>query len=163
VVVHPGASGPPNQWGADRFAAVAAALARDFEVVWIRHGPMRPAPAGTVDAPVDSLSEFSAWAASAALFLGNNSGPMHVANALGCPGVAVTGSTALGWDPFWHRERWTVLRPPRLLCTPFERLDAEPPACLNPDSLMDSINYWTVENVETACRERLAGAPGTAP
>jgi ADP-heptose:LPS heptosyltransferase len=164
VVVHPGASGPSNQWGADRFAAVAAVLSRDFEVVWIRHGTeTRPAPAGTVDAPVNSLSEFSAWSASAALFLGNNSGPMHLANALGCAGVVVTGSTALGWDPFWHRKRWTVLRPPPLHCVPFERLDAEPSACLNPDGLMDSINYWTVENVETACRERLAGASGTAP
>ncbi|HEY5078741.1 MAG TPA: glycosyltransferase family 9 protein, partial [Opitutaceae bacterium] len=94
VVVHPGAGGPLNQWPKDRFAAVASALSRDFEVVWIAHGRTAgPAPAGATAVEARSISELAEWLASADLFLGNNSGPMHLANALGRPGVAVTGPT----------------------------------------------------------------------
>jgi ADP-heptose:LPS heptosyltransferase len=164
VIVHAGASGALNQWSQKRFASVAASLSRDFEVVWIRHGSAAlAAPDGTIDAPVDSLAGFSEWAASGDLFLGNNSGPMHLANALGCPGVAVTGPSALGWDPCWNRENWTVLRHPDLYCAPCEKLTARLTRCANLASPMACLNYWTEENVENACRSRLEKAKrGTA-
>ena len=113
------------------------------------------APSGTIDAPVASLREFSEWVASANLFVGNNSGPMHLANALGCPGVVVTGPSARGWDPFWNREQWTVLRHPHLDCAPCDRLNQELKGCVNFASPMACLNYWTEEMVEAACRARL--------
>jgi ADP-heptose:LPS heptosyltransferase len=156
VVVHAGASRYLNQWPQADFAAVARALSGDFEVVWICHGETTgPAPAGTVPAPVGSLGEFAGWVAGADLFLGNNSGPMHLANALGCPGVAVTGPSATGWDPYWHRERWSVLRHPNLYCAPCERLQKELSGCANTASPMACLRYWTPGMVEAACRGRL--------
>jgi ADP-heptose:LPS heptosyltransferase len=156
VVVHAGASKYLNQWSTGNFASVAASLSREHEVVWIEHGGTTGAsPRGTRAAPVRSLGELAEWLASADLFLGNNSGPMHLANALGCPGVAVTGPSALGWDPYWHRERWTVLRHPNLRCAPCEVPSRELEGCINAESPMACLKYWTVEMVEAACRSRL--------
>jgi ADP-heptose:LPS heptosyltransferase len=162
VVIHPGASKYLNQWPADRFSAVASGLARDFEVVWLIHGAAAPAPEGCIAAPVDSLGELSRQLVSADLFLGNNSGPMHLANALGCSGVVVTGPSAHGWDPFWNRERWTVLRHPDLSCAPCETPNRPILGCANTASPMACLKYWAAGAVERACRERLGGAVLTA-
>ena len=155
VVVHPGAGGLLNQWGTRHFASVAQSLSAGNEVIWITRGAEGPAPEGTVGAPVGSLVELAEWLASADLFLGNNSGPMHLANALGCAGVAVTGPSALGWDPYWHRERWTVLRHPDLYCAPCERVDRKLKTCANIPSPMACLEYWTAEKVLGACRALL--------
>ena len=85
----------------------------------------------------------------------SNSVPRHLANALGCAGVAVTGPSALGWDPYWHRERWTVLRHPDLYCAPCERVDRKLKACANIPSPMACLEYWTAEKVLGACRALL--------
>lgn len=161
IVVHAGASRYLNQWPRERFAAVATSLARDHEVVWITHGGTTgDAPAGTIPAPVGSLREFASWIAPARLFLGNNSGPMHLANAFGCPGVVVTGPSAPGWNPYWHRERWTVLRHPKLACSPCEKPNKALEGCANVESPMACLAYWTPERVEAACRSRLNSAEG---
>ena len=88
---------------------------------------------------------------------------MHLANALGCPGVAVTGPTALAWDPYWNPERWTALRHPDLECAPCERLTLEVRECANRASPMACMTHWTEARVEAACRLRLAGGQGRAP
>jgi ADP-heptose:LPS heptosyltransferase len=164
VVVHAGAAKALNQWPIERFASVATALSRDFDVVWIGHGATSArAPAGTREANVASLRELVGWLTGAALFLGNNSGPMHVANALGCQGVAVTGPSAFGWDPYWNRERWSVLRHPSLYCAPCEIVAREPSGCVNRESPMACMNYWTPESVEAACRARLSGIGTSSP
>jgi heptosyltransferase-2 len=157
VVVHSGASRAINRWPGKDFSAVASSLADDFEVVWITHGGTTgTAPAGTISTPVDSLSEFSEWVAGSDLFLGNNSGPMHFANALGCSGVVVTGPSALGWNPFWYPERWTILRHPDLYCAPCEKPSVALEGCTNLETPMACLNYWSKEKVEDACRKRLA-------
>jgi ADP-heptose:LPS heptosyltransferase len=164
VVVHSGASRALNQWPQSDFAAVAGALADDFEVVWIGHGGTTgPAPQGALHAPVGSIRELAGWLAGADLFLGNNSGPMHLANALGTAGVAVTGPSARGWDPYWHRGRWTVLRHPSLSCAPCERIERELHGCANTASPMACLRYWTPAAVEAACRDRLARPEGALP
>lgn len=163
VVVHPGARGPLNQWPAANFASVAASLAGEFEVVWIMHGSATaPAPAGTVGASPGTVCELAEWLAGADLFLGNNSGPMHLANALGCHGVAVTGPSAKGWDPYWNSERWSVLRHPDLYCAPCERIERELVGCANTENPMACLNYWTPQKVLEACRSRLGRQGGRA-
>jgi len=163
VVVHPGAGGPLNQWPRERFAEVASSLSRDFDVVWIEHGAATSPPVGATPAPVATIAELAGWLASAHLFLGNNSGPMHLANALGIPGVAVTGPTTTGWDPYWNRRQWTVLRHPDLACAPCEKTTVALTGCANLASPMACLKYWTAEKVEAACRQRLGRDAGRAP
>jgi ADP-heptose:LPS heptosyltransferase len=153
VVVHPGAGGPLNQWPLERFAAVASALSRDHEVIWIAHGrTAAPTPQGAKGVAVKTIAELSGWLSSADLYLGNNSGPMHLANALGRPGVAVTGPTTTGWDPYWGRSNWTILRHPNLPCQPCEKTTVALERCTNTASPMACLNYWTADKVEDACR-----------
>jgi ADP-heptose:LPS heptosyltransferase len=163
VVIHAGASKYLNQWSPENFGAVATALSKDYQVIWISHGGTtgKP-PRGTIAIPVCSIGELSEWLAGADLFLGNNSGPMHLANAIGCHGVVVTGPSAAGWDPYWNKERWTVLRHPGLLCAPCELPDRELAGCVNSESPMACLKYFTPRMVEAACRARLE-TPGSGP
>jgi ADP-heptose:LPS heptosyltransferase len=163
IVVHAGAGGALNQWGHERFAAVARSLSSEYEVIWIRHGTIGPSPEGAVDTPVNELGELARWLAGADLFLGNNSGPMHLANALGCPGVCVSGPSAGGWDPYWYPERWTILRHPNLYCAPCERIDRSVNRCANLANPMACLDFWTHDTVLRACRERLERNGGPPP
>jgi ADP-heptose:LPS heptosyltransferase len=162
IVIHAGSSREFTRWPTDRFVQLATRLAADHEVVWVDRpetaGAALPATVRRV-AP-GSLREFATLLAGADLFLGNNSGPMHLANALGCPGVVVTGASALGWNPYWYRERWTVLRHPSLPCQPCERPDKVTLVCTNTAAPFACLQYWTVDAVEAACRETLARTVG---
>jgi ADP-heptose:LPS heptosyltransferase len=158
VVVHAGSSGPVTRWPVERFAAVANQLAEDHEVTWVE----RPEISGVSLAdPVrrvapDSIRALVSLLARADFFLGNNSGPMHLANGLGLAGVVVTGSSAPGWDPYWFRERWSVLRHPSLPCQPCERPNKATVACANTANPLACLQYWSAQAVEAACRETLA-------
>ncbi len=161
VVVHAGASTHFTRWPLDRFAVVAARLAKDHDVVWVD----RPETVTATLAPTvkrfkpKSLSAFVTLLSGADLFLGNNSGPMHLANALGRRGVVVTGSTAKGWDPYWHRERWIVLRHPNLACQPCEKINQVTSVCANTGAQFACLKFWSADDVEAACRSVLACPP----
>jgi len=161
IVIHAGSSRAITRWDADRFATVAARLARTHPVVWIdrpetAHTPLDPAVRRCATA---NLGELVSVLAGAALFLGNSSGPMHLANALGIPGVVVAGLTAVVWDPYWHREHWTVLRASDLPCAPCEPGHKVVRTCANTASPMACLLQLTPDLVEAACRARLAANP----
>jgi len=109
AVIHPGSGGRDKCWPADRFEAVADALAgRGIEPVMIvgeveLERGLRPArfPARS-PTPAELVSLLS----GAAVFVGNDSGPAHVAAALGTPTVAVFRTTdPLVWGPRGRRVR----------------------------------------------------------
>jgi ADP-heptose:LPS heptosyltransferase len=99
VVIHPGASDPRRRWPAQRFAAVGDALARQgnrVAVVGI------PEEAGVVQAVVGAMHEpalnlcgalslhaLTGLLERAALVLANDSGPRHLAEAVGTATVSV--------------------------------------------------------------------------
>jgi heptosyltransferase-3 len=107
AVLHPMASAPDKTWAAQNFLAVAARLDQQvgLEPVFI---------AG----PGEDLNEFSQYAtvagvtlgdvksliAGASLFIGNDSGPAHLAAAFGLPVVVLFGSSKPDiWRP-WRTE-----------------------------------------------------------
>src|SRR5262249_27919158 len=100
AVIHPVASQPDKTWPAERFLAVAAQL--DIEPVFIA-GQGEDLPAfrkyrTVVGAP---LAEIKNLLANATLFLGNDSGPAHMAAAFGLPVVVLFGSSnADVWRPW---------------------------------------------------------------
>jgi ADP-heptose:LPS heptosyltransferase len=109
LYIHPGAGKLKNRWAADRFAAVARELlGRGHPVAWLEG----PQDLGTVDAvtaalgtnlPVirgESIPMLAARFARAALYIGNDTGPLHLAGATGCPTVGVYGWTSPDeWRP----------------------------------------------------------------
>lgn len=104
AVIHPFASAPEKTWPAERFAAAARRLLDHHGLdPLILCGPADdPAPFAAFrilrNAP---LAEVKSSIASAALFLGNDSGPAHMACALGIPMVVLFGpSDHQVWAPW---------------------------------------------------------------
>jgi heptosyltransferase III len=106
AVLHPLASHPLKTWPAPRFIAVARHLrASGIEPVFIAgRGEDLNAFAGFRTVCGAPLSHVMRLLASAVLFIGNDSGPAHMAAALGIPVVVLFGaSSTAAWQP-WKAE-----------------------------------------------------------
>jgi ADP-heptose:LPS heptosyltransferase len=114
ICIHPGVGSPIRQWPPEHFATLIDLLAgtHDVEIVLIGSGDEAEIGA-QVMARVErtdlvrsligrlSLGELPRLLASAALFVGNNSGPKHLAAGLGVPTVGIHSGTvdAREWGP----------------------------------------------------------------
>ena len=124
AIVAPGATFESKRWGAREFASVIDYLNSHWQLgSIIIAGPGQEHLAGEVARSSISkprvlskvnLAELKAIIGSfGRVFVGNDSGPMHIAAALGCPVVAVFGSSN---PDVWHP--WTS--------TPYRVLGGEP-------------------------------------
>lgn len=112
AVLHPIASAPHKTWRSDGFLEVARHLAREhgLEPVFIG-GPGEDltafAPFRTVSgAPLETIKSLIA---GASLFVGNDSGPAHIAAAFGIPLVVIFGSSdPVVWAP-WRVEAEVIV------------------------------------------------------
>jgi len=101
VLLSPGAGWGAKQWPAAHYGRVARALARQGVKVLINHGPgeeelahaVEVASGGSAKAVPSTLPELIALTRHARLFIGGDTGPTHLAAALGIPVVAIFGPT----------------------------------------------------------------------
>jgi ADP-heptose:LPS heptosyltransferase len=122
AVLHPFAATPDKTWPAERFLSVAKLLARDLEPVVIA-GPGDDASAfAAYRVERRSLAGLKSLLAGATLFIGNDSGPAHVAAAFGVPVVALFGpSDPVIWAP-WQVESEVISSPEGLDRVPVDRV-----------------------------------------
>jgi len=101
IIVNPGAGWGAKRWPAERYGAVAKALnAKGFKVV-INAGPGEESLAQEVNVASDgvaavlspSLDELIALTRRASLVIAGDTGPLHLASALGIPSVGIFGPT----------------------------------------------------------------------
>ncbi|MBL9201288.1 MAG: glycosyltransferase family 9 protein [Opitutaceae bacterium] len=142
VLVHPGSRSAHRVWPAERFAAVCDRLQDELGVqVFLTAGPAEQplieairGAAKTHVVTVPSAAQVAAFAALSArfdAFLCHDSGPMHIAAAVGTPVVALFGSqNATIWRPVG--ERHSVLQT-ALPCACFPA-GALPSPCVRGDS-----------------------------
>lgn len=90
VVIHPGASKMERAWNLERFVQLADALSGIGKQVMFVSGQELPAMPYPV-AVRPSLFEFAGLLKECALFVGNDSGPLHLAQQCGAPVVGVYG------------------------------------------------------------------------
>ena len=114
AVLHPMASSPDKTWPQSNFLALAAHLETDLglEPVFIA-GPNEDLAAFSGYPCVQGapLEEVKSLVASAALFVGNDSGPAHIAAAFGRPVVVLFGTSDLeNWRP-WGTESAVLTSP----------------------------------------------------
>ncbi len=127
IVIHAAASLPAKQWPLERFAAVMKALQARYNARFIytgasadsalyreieRHGPFNGLNLCGVTGLRENLSVYRA----SNLFFGVDSGPMHMAAAVGVPVVALFGPTdERKWGP-WGEGHTAITK--RLSCYP---------------------------------------------
>jgi ADP-heptose:LPS heptosyltransferase len=112
AVLHPFASAPDKQWRAERFCEVARYLSLwNIKPVFLA-GPQDSVAAFREHQIVQgSLNDVKALLSKAAVFIGNDSGPAHVAAAFGTPSVVLFGSSNPAiWGP-WQTEAEIVVAP----------------------------------------------------
>ena len=96
AVIHPFAGNPKKRWPMERFQELARALARRIPVEWCA-GPEDELPGAR---RFEDLFELACWLATARIYIGNDSGPTHLAAAVGTPVVALFGpSDPAVWAP----------------------------------------------------------------
>lgn len=131
VLLHPFAKFAFKQWPLERFAALAARLReRGAEPVILSAEPIAGFEAPAISGL--SLTELSALCAKAKLFIGNNSGPMHIAAAMGTPTLVLQGPSPMEWNIPWlptSLHRYAAIS--GLACQPCDRLGAPTDHCAN--------------------------------
>jgi len=101
AVLNPGAGWGAKRWPPERYGQVAKELAAEGVKSLINFGPgeellmreVESASGGTATGVACSLTELIALTRRARVFVGGDTGPMHLAAALGVPVVAIFGPT----------------------------------------------------------------------
>jgi heptosyltransferase-3 len=155
VVIHPGALQTTKRWETGKFAQVAQALQADGFTIALTAGPGEESLVADVARNVPGASmllgltipELAELIRGARLYMGNDSGPMHLASAVGTKVVVPWGSSdARAWRP------WGV--PSRVVQNPFECNPCPGYRCLVADSPL-CIESVTPEQVIEAARDLL--------
>ena len=136
VVVHVSAGNPFRRWSEEAFAEVAERLVRDDPArrVLFTSGPsdagaarriaaaarrrLGPLADGVADAGEFDLAELHSLIGSAAVYIGGDSGPLHIAATTATPIVALFGPTLRERSVPWRSSRYAV-----------EAVDAGPLPC----------------------------------
>jgi ADP-heptose:LPS heptosyltransferase len=139
VTVHPGVGWLQKLWPVSGFATIADWLtARDYQVVFVG-GAGESHRTSEIIALLNhqtynlvgslSLGELMALFEMSSLFLGNDSGPMHLAAAMGTPVVAMFGyADEARWGP--RSEKSIVLRG-KERCQDCSKKECRDPICIN--------------------------------
>jgi lipopolysaccharide heptosyltransferase II len=151
IGLHPGSRPPARRWPAEYFATVADTLAQRFDAQIILTGG--PGEEMTVEevmrnmqtpamnlAGQTSLGGLAAIISKLDLFISNDTGPAHIADAIHCPGVTIFGPA--------EYERWKPLSATRhavrqqVSCSPCSfwecPIDHRCLRWLNPERVIDS-------------------------
>ncbi|MBI4301387.1 MAG: glycosyltransferase family 9 protein [Chloroflexi bacterium] len=152
VAIHPGGGGYSlaRRWSLKGFAAIAQELIHRYQArIVIVGGPeereLASSLASAINPPplnlagMTTLKELGAVIKGCRLYIGNDSGVMHLAMAMGVPMVAIFGPSNPGaWGP-WPNNKKVALVRSDLLCSPCLYVDGrignprgcETPLCLN--------------------------------
>ncbi len=115
AVLSPGAGWPSKMWPTERYAEVADFLGRERNlrsvVIWGTPDE-RPLAEAIVTAssryaslaPPTTLTELGALVRRSRLFVGSDTGPMHLAVAVGVPTISLHGTSRAGWTGAYGRD-----------------------------------------------------------
>ena len=156
ALINPGAAWPNKRWPPDRFGQLATAIRQRHGlrsvVLW---GPGEDAAASAIaaasrgaaePAPPTSITDIVALAKGARLMVSGDTGPLHIAAAVGTPIVALFGPTRAERNGPWFASDMSISRFDRCVCH-YER------QCRRDRPCIDDIS---VEEVLAAIERRVA-------
>jgi len=159
VVFHPGTSDatPHKRWNAGGYAAVARSLAaEDGTRVLVTSGPAQDdrsfaeavvrasAGAARLAPPTPSLLDLAALFARSRLYVGSDTGPMHVASLVGTPVLQLLGPTDPVENAPWSATPSRTVRI-QIACNPCRR-GCDAAACMraiSPEQVLDAARELT--------------------
>lgn len=155
VMLWPGGNWPTKRWPADRFAQLGRRLG-DVGRVVVGWGPgerdlaeeVASSVPGACLAPEAGISRLAALIGKAALFVGGDTGPLHIAAAVGVPTVGIYGPTSPRRNGPYGRASRVIFHP----CT-----DADIPCHRRRCSHWTCLPSIGVDEVASACRQLLEG------
>ena len=160
VLINPGAGWETKLWGACNYAQLALQLRRQLELpVVFTYGPgeeglieevLRASAPGTIVAFPTDLLQFAALCQRARLMVAGDTGPLHLAVALGTPTVAILGPSPVWRNRSINPEDSTVKR--YLFCSDCNKRKCGDFICMN----------IPVAEVFESVKRRLALPPASA-
>jgi heptosyltransferase-1 len=148
ALINPGAAWPNKRWPPERFGAVAAAIRERHGlgsvVLW---GPGEEAAASAIvaashgaaeQAPPTTITDIVAVAKGASLMVSGDTGPLHIAAAVGTPIVALFGPTRAERNGPWATSDISISRFDSCVCHYQRRCRRDRP-CIDDISIEDVI------------------------
>jgi len=109
AVIHPFAARPDKAWPAERFLEITNHL--NLDVIFLAGPADNLEPFKNFPTSRESLTVTKSILSGASLFIGNDSGPAHIAAAFGIPVVVLFGpSDPVAWAP-WRTESQVLTSP----------------------------------------------------
>ncbi len=161
IGLFPGSNAPSRRWDADRYASLARRLVREGVRVFVFGGPaeqrLTARVAGEVAVDLGGRTDLpllAAGLASCRVVVTNDSGPMHLAAAVGTPTLSLQGPA----DPAVTRPLGAghrMLRHPELPCVPCVKNECPRSGrgYVLPDATRECLRLITVDDAVSALRE----------
>ena len=152
AILNPGAAWPNKRWSAKKFGAVAGSIRREHGwrsvVLW---GPGEQALAASVAAasdgaadvaPSTTIADLVGLARAATLMVSGDTGPLHIAGAVGTPIVALFGPTSPERNGPWAARDVSLSRVATCACR-YERRCRRAAPCIEditPEEVVEAVN-----------------------
>jgi heptosyltransferase-2/heptosyltransferase-3 len=150
VLIHPFGKKRYQMWGLDNYKALARVVETSgLKCVFLSGGPSEKVGDDAKVISGITVNQLAALCATARIFVGSNSGPMHVSSAMGTPTLVIQGATAREWDIFWDDVPHKQLAATHLPCVPCERFGAVIMECTNRESPMACMDAISVERAHS--------------
>ena len=139
ALINPGAAWPNKRWPPERFGAIASFIHDECGmtpvVLWgpgeeeLARGVVAASSGVAVEAPRTSVTDLVALMRAAAVVISGDSGPLHIATAVGTNAVAVFGPTSPGRNGPFSPDDVSVTRYDECRCH-YDRRCHQPAWCL---------------------------------
>jgi len=157
ALINPGAAWPNKRWPPDRFGALAAAIRDRFGwpslVLWgpreeaLAHAVVAASSGAGVLAPSTTIVDLFGIAKAARIAISGDTGPLHIAAAVGTPVVGLFGPTWAKRNGPWDARDVVVSRTTKCDCLYERRCRRESP-CIDDIQFEEAIEA-VVQRVET--------------
>jgi ADP-heptose:LPS heptosyltransferase len=133
VAIHPFAKLHYKEWEISRYLELADLIEKRLSIPVLFISEVNRPEIGEKHRLVSGLSikALAYLLERAVLFVGNNSGPMHLAAAMGTATVVIQGPSAPQWDVYWQDTAHIKICSSFPTCIPCERIGYVPGRCLN--------------------------------